>query len=109
MKKYQLLYVCCISMLALSFNFKPTAEVKPGTYGTDSSMNLVLNSDFTFEYSNTGEITKGNWERQNNKIVLKNYPSANKLPDVWSMDKDSECLKSKKGLMFIRLCLQGAC
>ena len=112
MNKFHLVYVVSIALLALSFNFKPTFDVQPGIYGSSESskgIQLKLNPDYTFMYSHQGDLIKGNWEGEKGQVLLTNYPTKNQLPNKWKINKSANCIKSKKGLMFMRLCLQGAC
>jgi hypothetical protein len=46
----------------------------------------------------------GNWEQKGNQIILKDYPNEVSIHNVWKIDKNGKCLKSRKGLNFRRLC-----
>lgn len=113
-----------LSLLFLSFT-PPGSRTAPvlrtGTYGvcgcgtstaTGPSVSLVLHDDHTFYYVNSADRTEpiditGSWEAEGNKVQLLSTTDA--ILETWTMDKNSNCLRSRKGLLFTRLCHLEAC
>ena len=103
---------------AISLEAKSPSEKKPmsGVYGvcsqgTESATKteLTINDDFTFHYfdnNNPSKVLdiKGTWSMDNKTIVLKDYTSAFSIHNKWKIDNNETCLKSRRGLEYIRLC-----
>lgn len=115
----KILFAGMFLLAILSFTaFKPKEQLqfKTGTYGACSFDNqnatkieLTINSDSTFRYydnSNRANVAdvKGKWTRKGNTILLKDFSSDRTVPDQWQIDKNEKCLKSRRGLEFIRIC-----
>lgn len=111
-----------LSLMLLSFT-PPGAPSAPalrtGTYGvcgcgsaTGGDLSLVLHNDHSFHYVNGTDRDKlvdvtGSWEMVGNKVRL----TTDADPDfgTWTVDKNTDCLRSRKGLQFTRLCHLEAC
>jgi hypothetical protein len=118
MKMKNLFLATFFIAVTMSVQAKGPSEKKPisGVYGVCSSgtenavkIELTINDDFTFHYfdnNNPSKIldVKGNWSMENNTIVLKDYTSAFSIHNKWKVDNNENCLKSRKGLEYTRLC-----
>lgn len=106
-----------LSMLLMSFNGRRepgSTKTAAGVYGVGTealpfTFELSLNPDNTFHYVNNsvpGKAidTKGTWEQKGNTITLSHYTSKFPIHTKWKVDGD-QCLKSRKGMEFTRLCL----
>jgi hypothetical protein len=112
--------VMLLSIFLMSFtgrrdpnSVKATAA---GIYGVCSSetlpfkFELSLNADHTFHYVNTSVPGKaidatGTWEQNGNTVTLSNYTSEFPINKTWKIDRNNDnCLKSRKGMEFTRLC-----
>lgn len=101
-------------------NYEPKTANLAGKYGafcneTDplavGSLLLVLNDDNTFQYNdnsvaNAKISVSGKWSIYEGDVYLSDYGTGNHIPRIWKTDKDSPCLKARKGTMFLRLCKQ---
>jgi hypothetical protein len=111
-----------------SMSFTNPTKVKPfqsGTYGVCNCENvtenvskiaLTLNEDFTFHYLNKEDSKKvedisGTWKLNGEEISLQRYTNASAftLGNKWKLDKNENCIKSRKGMAFTRLCLLKPC
>ena len=111
-----------ISSAILAFTFmsftgkKPSTSGVSGTYGVCSSevssqkLELTLNEDKSFHYinntnpDNSIDIT-GIWSQKGNVISLNNLSSDIDINDKWTIDKKDNCISSRKGILWTRLCL----
>jgi len=115
-----------VMLLISSYAFTPvhSSEIAPsvaGKYGVCAlteaeskacSVELTLNTDNTFTYfDHSDEANKidvsGKWTLQEGDVVLTDYPAGVKIHRIWKTDKDTPCLKSRKGTTFYRLCRIG--
>lgn len=115
MKSSKVIFPVFVSLLMLSFVSNPSkkAEFKLGTYGVCNCDNgtsapnfgITFNEDKTFHYfDNANKIdVKGNWEVNNNSILLTDYSPNSSLDNKWNVTKTGKSIKSKKGLAFTRL------
>lgn len=101
----------------------PDLRLNTGKYGVCTCDNgeenlkrfeLIISEDNTFQYfdnTNSNNIIdlKGSWIREKNTIYLKNFSSDIEIHSKWIIDDNEKCLKSRKGLNFMRLCHLGAC
>jgi hypothetical protein len=119
MNNSKFLLLVLLAFSALSFQID-TFKNDPilGKYGVNaccseakiaSPIELQLNPDHTFSYldnSVSNKVsTKGTWTIKNNHVVLGNYPTSLKIHQKWTIDKNAQCLKSRMGLNFRRICL----
>ena len=75
---------------------------------------LSLNADGSFHYQNRfdpGHVVdvRGNWVRKGKGIVLEGYGEGVKIHRKWKLAGSDACLKSRKGLYWVRLCDLGTC
>jgi len=118
MKIFQLSKMMVVVLAGLQMmSFVPGDEpvqVISGTYGICDgeegvlpAFELVLNEDFTFRYirrdspDETLDVT-GKWSMNGKHIELKAYNEDVSIHDKWKVDE--QCLRSKKGLEWTRLC-----
>jgi len=125
MKKKVLLLLPLATFAFLSFtNISHVKPFKSGIYGVcncegeknASKISLELTDNFTFQYVNTEDAQniqtlKGRWKVEGENILLQSEVSAAEFPisDKWKIDKNENCIKSRKGLLFTRLCLLKPC
>jgi hypothetical protein len=105
----------------LTFTFMSFTEKKPlassisGTYGVCSSevsshkLELTLNEDKSFHYINKTNPDNsinisGTWSQKGNVISLNNLSSDIDINDKWTIDKKDNCISSRKGILWTRLC-----
>ena len=116
-----------MTVLFISFSFNKknenTAEIQvSGQYGVcqyeknniQNYLHLTLKDDHTFQYTDKTNPEKpiettGKWTLNKNVIVLQDYQSEFPIHSKWKVDKGTNCLKSKRGMTFYRLCNLGAC
>ncbi|MBK9103629.1 MAG: hypothetical protein IPL92_03475 [Saprospiraceae bacterium] len=109
-----------VGLTALSFTDRQELPIAiNGTYGVcdcneDVSpvFELTLNDDHTFRYvredaPGSGVDVSGKWVRSDNTILLKEYPADVSIHDKWKVDE--QCLKSRKGFEWTRLCQVKPC
>lgn len=118
MKTFKLLIGILVLAALFSFKTKQKLDIKAvaGTYGVcsyqsegKSLLSLILKEDQTFHYIDKTNPNKpidvtGNYELNNNQIVLKNYKTTYKFHTKWKIDGNTKCIKARKGLTFYRLC-----
>lgn len=119
MKSIKVLIAVVVLLGLFSFKNKQKLNVKlvTGTYGVcngNNTVSLKLKDDSTFQYTdNTNPKNKllinGNWELNNNTIVLKNNNSETNFHYKWKFDFKYNCIKSRKGFTFYRLCNETKC
>ena len=97
-----------------------TSSFQAGVYGvcgctqdatTTSTVALTISADGNFAYMDASgashsEERNGRWHLEGRKLVLE---SVGTVPQVWTMDKDTPCLRTSSGLKSIRLCLLSEC
>jgi hypothetical protein len=111
MKSIKVLIGVLVLIGLFSFKNKQKLNVKlvTGTYGVCNGNNILslkLKDDSTFQFTdNTNPNNKlsisGNWELNNNTIVLKNTVSETNFHNKWKFDFKYNCIKSRKELLFI--------
>lgn len=123
MKKQHLILVALATCVALSFTGYPPPKIDywvAGVYSgscacgepgesSSSKIELILNEDFSFRYfnnANPSKVTdvKGRWTLTENTILLTGYDANQSIPHKWKITGEDKCLKSRKGLEFLRLC-----
>lgn len=109
-----LLFSLCIGLMAFQSS-SPATQVKTGTYSytsdADAQLLLQLNNDNTFRYVNITNPAQpidlsGRWSLTGRVIVLGAYDENVKIANSWKIDKNDNCLRSRHGLLWTRLCLQ---
>lgn len=124
MKHLKNILVIIILSALISFQ-KPLPKGNPatGTYSVCDcetqdkpkvSVELKLNDDNTFNYIDNTVADKkvniiGQWKMRGDRIVLKEYGQPLKIHDVWHVARDRNCIKSRKGMEWRRLCLIKDC
>jgi hypothetical protein len=111
------IFIGVVYLVLLSCRYKGKITwLEVGTYGhcdclesEESKQNnfLKINSDNTFHYydaTNPARVidVKGKWVRDNGNVRLSGFEE-NSVPAKWKID--GKCLKSRKGLLFRRLCI----
>jgi hypothetical protein len=119
MKSIKVLIGVLVLIGLFSFKNKQKLNVKlvTGTYAVCNGNNILslkLKDDNTFLFTdNTNPNNKlsisGNWELNNNTIVLKNTVSETNFHNKWKFDFKYNCIKSRKGITFYRLCNETKC
>ncbi len=86
-----------------------------GQVSTAPQVELTLNPDHTFHYTNAADPghkldLNGNWTMQGKRVVLTNDSNTKtRFHSSWKLDKNQTCIVSRKGLNFMRLCNVKAC
>ena len=124
MKTRYVLSTLSLSLMLVSFT-PPTPPSAPslriGTYGvcgcgtttaTGPDISLALNNDQSFHYVNGTDRNElvdvtGSWEIKKDKVILRT--ASNEEFATWTVDKNTSCLRTRKGLLFTRLCHLEAC
>lgn len=113
-----------LSVMLLSFTPPGSPSAPPlrtGTYGvcgcetpraTGPAISLALQDDGSFHYVNGTDPAEqidvtGHWEIVKEKVTL--WTALGDVFETWSVDKNTSCLRSRKGLLFTRLCHLEAC
>jgi hypothetical protein len=123
MKTFKILIGILVLATIFSFKTKQKLNIKAvaGTYGVCSYqisgktiLSLSLNQDKTFQFIDKTNPKKaidvsGNYELNNNQIVLKNYKTTYQFHTKWKIDSNTKCIKARKGLTFYRLCNVAEC
>jgi len=118
MKSRYLIFTLVVSFGVLSFSSVEIDSLSvSGKYGIcgGSDVNeeiqtfLQINDDHSFRYFDNSNPNKkidlkGSWKLNGNTIHLSNYSSDFGIHNKWTIDKNTSCLKSRKGLNFTRLC-----
>ena len=89
-------------------------NVKTGVYGVcngngnDGYIQLALNNDGTFHFqdrtvANSAEVT-GTWKQHGKTIRLEPTIARVSMREKWKISGNGVCLKSRKGMLFYRLC-----
>jgi hypothetical protein len=118
MRKIKIVAVISFVGLLMSFTLlidsKDVNKVSGAYLGGGPTENpivkLVLSTDHTFLFKdqsnddNKIEVT-GTWKDHNGSIYLKTEDGEEvKFHDKWKVDSDCNCMKSRKGVTFYRLC-----
>ncbi len=113
-----------LSLMLLSFTppGSPKAHgLRTGTYGVcgcapaggnGPTISLALDEDGSFRYVNGTDPeapidVTGHWETVKEKVTL--WTASGEEFETWTVDKNTNCLRSRKGLLFTRLCQLEAC
>lgn len=110
-------YFTILILLTLVFGFgsfkTPTQLSVAGTYGTCTSENnpspqLVLNSNFTFHYTDPSNPKSkldihGNWTSKGRRVLLDSKGAEQSYHKRWTISKDGKAIHARKGLCFYRL------
>ena len=105
----QLVAVSLLSLLMASFNGINPSEEKgiDASYG-DEKVQLVLEDDFSFHYRDLCSSQKidvsGTYEIDGNKVHLSATDEAALFHDSWKLTNNQQVAKSRKGMLFMRLC-----
>ncbi len=111
------------AMLCLSATLPDSTRAtsfQTGTYGVcgcaddsagTSRLALTLKEDGTFHYENASDAGNpidqiGEWRMSGRKLVL---TAAGSNEQTWTLDKNDPCLRSRSGLLFVRLCRLEEC
>lgn len=115
MKKSILPFALLAFISIAIFAFKPISNspkrtLNPGAYHGSDKITLTINADGTFSYSNHTNTNKliditGNWQLDGKNLSLINYESQQKVNDQWTIDENEKCLKSRRGMEWLRICL----
>lgn len=113
----KIIFLFGLIFLASSFKMNPSEGdlgLKMGTYTLSTSYSsetenivsgIVFKEDKSFTYFDRSKKTEiqGTWKIENNFVILS---SESKLPikNKWEIDSNKKCLKSRKGLAFLRVC-----
>jgi len=105
-----------IALLAVVSFKKTPSPIGSGTYGvcdcddeTSNVIRLTINENNTFHYVDHSDPAKklditGEWAVDGKDIVLKNYQAPFNIHSRWSLAGNQNCIKSRKGMNFRRLC-----
>lgn len=124
MRTRYVLATLSLSLMLLSFTppGSPKAHgLRTGTYGVcgcapaaanGPAISLSLDEGGSFRYVNGTDPAEpidvtGRWEMAKEKVTL--WSASGAVVGTWSMDKNTNCLRSRKGLLFTRLCHLEAC
>ena len=112
-----LITILSVVLLTSSFTNKQSPDkIVSGIYGICSMENgagakieLTVNDDHTFHYYDNFDQTKiidvkGKWILNGNTILLTDFESEYAIHDKWAIDAKYQCIKSRKGLEWTRLC-----
>lgn len=115
-----IMLVLLVGLAAMSFrdrqetvlDINGTYGVCEGGEGASGGFELTLNDDNTFRYVRQdapegGVNVSGKWTRSGNAILLSDYPADVSIHDRWKVDE--QCLKSRKGFEWTRLCKVKPC
>lgn len=118
----QLITGMLMVLTTMSFSSRTAPEsTLIGTYGicdcgegNSMKITLTINEDHTFHYyknDDPGNIidVNGNWIMDGNTLLLKDYVADNPIHHKWTADKKDNCLKSRKGFEWTRLCQRKPC
>jgi hypothetical protein len=125
MKKTTVTIALITSVMAITLTSARTSRESSaftGTYGvcscTPSSdgpgvFELSLNEDHSFHYSDQSgsaqiDIT-GKWQSEGKSIQLTGFSDELKIHDQWKIDPTGNCIRSRKGLEFVRLYNMSLC
>lgn len=77
--------------------------------GASPRIELIINDDHTFHYYDNLDQAKiidiiGKWTLNGNTILLTDFESEYAIHDKWAIDAKYQCIKSRKGLEWTRLC-----
>ena len=119
-KLNKIMWVLLLGLTTMSFRDRQESDIAiNGTYGvcdcseeTSLVFELTLNDDNTFRYVRQdapGDVVdvRGKWSRSGNTILLKEFPADVSIHDRWKVD--DQCLKSRKGFEWTRLCQVKPC
>ncbi|GEM_PF-4408966 len=113
---HPLLLVLFIGIVSFAVNAQQQeTSITPGIYGIHGSGSVILelNEDRSFRYKNEADPSNpidvnGTWEDKGLKVYLKNYPDDVRIPEVWKVDADHQCIRSQMtSFLIIRLCHTG--
>ncbi len=97
-----------------------TTTFQTGTYGVcgcadettvEAKLALTVKEDGTFHYTNSSDAANpidrtGEWRMDGRKLVL---TATGTDEQTWTLDKNDPCLRSRSGLLFVRLCRLKEC
>lgn len=121
MKQIKTSLVIVALLLSMSFKSVESNEeisLVTGIYGvgtccdteiSQSTVTLILNENQTFHYLNHADPErkiniKGSWSLKNKSILLDDHQSSYHFHDKWKINSDYNCISSRNGLNFYRLC-----
>jgi hypothetical protein len=119
-KLLTLLAVCLLTWSATALKPKTKVKFSAGTFGVccadqnSPPVQLTLNDDHSFRYINNTNAAKplnvkGTWEQKGNTIVLKDLDQKVSINTKWKLHGSFNCLRSRKGLCWTRICHLGDC
>ncbi|MBL7939600.1 MAG: hypothetical protein JNL43_09590 [Flavobacteriales bacterium] len=126
MRTLRLVALLCIAAVVTSFTLRAPSihsAIALGTYGVQGCgesadegrhIALTLNEDGTFHYVNDTDPKAevdvvGTWESAGRTITLRTLGENGAVLATWTKDKDCNCIRSRKGLLFLRLCHLEGC
>jgi hypothetical protein len=68
--------------------------------------------DHTFRFYDNSAGTveaSGKWKQEKLSIVLYDYQANPRIPSKWKLEGGNECIKSRRGAEFLRICSTGTC
>jgi hypothetical protein len=79
------------------------------TGGGAFKFEVRLNADYTFSYFDNSNPKKpvdivGTYIRKGNRLFLKTEKQESGFHDKWKLDENDECIHSRKGMEWSRLC-----
>jgi hypothetical protein len=111
-----------MAMTLIGARISPESLATTDTYGvcgcvsesnTKCTFKLELNEDKSFHYIDQSGSSKiditGKWLSAGRSIQLTGFSDNMKIHDQWKIDKEGNCIQSRKGLEFVRLCNLGLC
>ncbi len=117
-----ILYIAGISIMLMSARNTTESATAAGTYGvcgcvpstnSTAAFELTLNEDGNFHYIDQSSSSKiditGKWQSEGKSIQLTGFSEELKIHDKWRIDKEGNCIQSRKGLEFVRLCNLSLC
>ena len=114
MKRHIVLLIVLTSLGGLSTSFitknnTPTGTFTGGEINGKTIVELNLSEDHTFKYKDHSVKSKlvgvtGTWSLKNNRIHLKSNTNSPRFHNTWKLNKEGNCIKSRKGLTYYRLC-----
>lgn len=108
--------LCALQLLSFKNKDQSKRELNLGTYGvcncgdeSSQRIGLSLKEDSTFCYFDNNDQNniinvKGVWKLKGNTILLSGYQSKKSICNRWQIDVNENCIKSRKGVLFLRLC-----
>lgn len=116
MKRFTFICLFSFSLLILTSGKSKNSVAVEGSYGvcacegnSSSKVTLTLKDDQTYQYVNKSDPNRpldleGTWIRKGSSIHLESKENTISFHDDWKVDGETNCLKSRNKLEFMRLC-----